>query len=167
MYVRYAESARVQWTQNYALHIDPGNKTKWMQLCTPLGIGMILKSIKIDYKFPMTWPDHISVFHKLRQRPEKEGTASSFVLDVVIVSERHQRVAARCEEDIVVYDYREGRKKGMEGWMVDAFRGTWEEQEAERERVSRRVEEVEDVVRRLEKESWDRDGAVEDMGAKA
>lgn len=51
MYVRYAESARVNWSQNMALHRDPANKEKWKELMTPKSIGLILKSIKVDYKF--------------------------------------------------------------------------------------------------------------------
>lgn len=50
-YVRYAESARVNWTRNIGLHIDPANKDKWTNLLNSTGIGLILRSIKIDYKF--------------------------------------------------------------------------------------------------------------------
>lgn len=52
----------------------------------------------------MAWPDRISVYHKLRAAPT--ASTDSFILDVLILSERHQRPAARCVEDIVVYDYR-------------------------------------------------------------
>ncbi len=51
MYIRYAESARVNWAKNYAVHIDPEHKKEWNQLCTPIGNGLILKSIRTDYKF--------------------------------------------------------------------------------------------------------------------
>jgi hypothetical protein len=51
MYIRYAESARVNWAYNYAVHIDPGNRRQWDELCTPRGDGMILRSMKTDYKF--------------------------------------------------------------------------------------------------------------------
>jgi hypothetical protein len=51
MYVRYAESARVNWAWNYAVHIDPGNRREWIELCTPKGDGLILKSIGVEYKF--------------------------------------------------------------------------------------------------------------------
>jgi hypothetical protein len=54
MYVRYAESGRVQWTQNFADHVDPQHKTEWSQLCTPQGDGLILRSIRTDFKFVMT-----------------------------------------------------------------------------------------------------------------
>ena len=51
MYVRYAESARVNWANNYAVHVDPGHKKEWSELATPKGVGMILKSIGVEYKF--------------------------------------------------------------------------------------------------------------------
>ncbi len=50
-YVRYAESARVNWATNFGLHIDPGKRKEWMELMTPKGVGLILKSIRVDYKF--------------------------------------------------------------------------------------------------------------------
>lgn len=53
-YVRYAETARVYFTHNFALHIDPAHKTEWMNLVSNKGLGIILRSIKIDYKFVRT-----------------------------------------------------------------------------------------------------------------
>ena len=50
-YVRYAESARVNWTRNIGMHIDPAYKKEWLNLLNSTGIGLILRSIKIDYKF--------------------------------------------------------------------------------------------------------------------
>jgi hypothetical protein len=111
----------------------------------------------------MTWPDHISVFHKLRSLPSP--TDSSFILDVMILSELHQRPAARCVEDIVVYDYKKGRKTEIRPFMMDAFQETWEMQEEAKRRVGRRIEELDGVVRELERGSWDREGAVEDLGS--
>ncbi|EKD21092.1 hypothetical protein MBM_00205 [Drepanopeziza brunnea f. sp. 'multigermtubi' MB_m1] len=162
MYIRYAESARINWAYNYAVHLDPEHRREWMESVTPNGIGMILRSMKTDYKFPMTWPDHISVFHKLSHLPSE--SESSFILDVMILSELHQRPAARCVEDIVVYDYKKGRKTAIQPFMMKAFEQTWAEQQAEQSRVEKRVQELEGSVRDLEKETWDRVDAVEDMG---
>lgn len=50
-YVRYAESARVNWTRNIGMHIDAANREKWFNLLNSRGIGLILRSIKVDYKF--------------------------------------------------------------------------------------------------------------------
>lgn len=51
MYNRYAESARVNWTLNFATTIDPAHKREWSELLTPRGDGLILRSIQTDYKF--------------------------------------------------------------------------------------------------------------------
>jgi hypothetical protein len=112
----------------------------------------------------MTWPDHISVFHKLRELPSEDST--SFLLDVMILSESRQRPAARCEEDIVVYDYKKGAKVSVRPFMMEAFRQVWEEQELEKKRTIETIQEIEEAVGKLEKETWDREDAVEDMGGR-
>lgn len=50
VYNRYAESARVNWGLNFAT-MDPAHTAEWTQLMTPTGIGLILRSIRTDYKF--------------------------------------------------------------------------------------------------------------------
>jgi hypothetical protein len=92
----------------------------------------------------MTYPDHISVFHKLRSLPSPDS--SSFILDVLILSELHQRPAARCVEDIVVYDYKAGKKVNIRPFMMRAFEQTWRKQEEEKARVEKRIQEVESAV---------------------
>ncbi|OJD14688.1 hypothetical protein AJ78_04979 [Emergomyces pasteurianus Ep9510] len=170
-YVRYAETARVNWTRNVGIHLDPANKKAWFNLLGSSGVGLILKSIKIDYKFPMTAPDKISVYHKLSHPPPapsspESSSYSSFQLDVLILSEAHQRPAARCHEDIVTYDYQLGRKvKMLPPFMMDQFRKTWELQEESRRIWGLKVKEIEDQVKQLETSSWDRPDAVEDMGS--
>lgn len=111
----------------------------------------------------MTWPDRISVYHKLRAAPTT--STDSFILDVLILSEKHQRPAARCEEDIVVYDYRQGSKSPLRGFMVDTFRETFALQEEAKRRNQAATQELLQRVQRLEKSSWDRADAVEDMGS--
>jgi hypothetical protein len=129
----------------------------------------------------MKWPDRylspnpplpsplthhrITVLHKLRTKPT--STSDSFVLDVLILSEAHRRPAARCVEDIVVYDYKLGKKSVMPPFMLEKFQQTFEMQEQAKEKYSARVTNLLERVERLEKESWDREGAVEDMGGNA
>ncbi|KAM3070636.1 hypothetical protein ACMFMF_008088 [Clarireedia jacksonii] len=110
----------------------------------------------------MTWPDHISVYHKL-QNPPAPGS-NNIILHVLIVSELHQRVAASCVEDIVLYDYKAAKKTDIKPFMVEAFKTAWKEQLESTKRAERKIEWVEERVRDLEKETWDREGAVEDMG---
>jgi acyl-CoA thioesterase FadM len=51
VYNRYAESARVNWTRNFACDIDPAHRREWTELMTPKSLGLILRSIRTDYKF--------------------------------------------------------------------------------------------------------------------
>ena len=50
-YARYAESARINWANNYALYIDPKHRKQWGELWTSDGTGLILRSIRTDFKF--------------------------------------------------------------------------------------------------------------------
>lgn len=50
MYNRYAETGRVEWAMKYAKFIDPAHARVWEELVTPKSIGLILRSIKTEYK---------------------------------------------------------------------------------------------------------------------
>jgi hypothetical protein len=41
----------VNWTRNIGNYIDTANKKEWINMLGNTGIGLILKSIKVDYKF--------------------------------------------------------------------------------------------------------------------
>ncbi|CAI7659324.1 unnamed protein product [Penicillium viridicatum] len=166
-YVRYAETARVNWTRNIGNYIDTANKKEWINMLGNTGIGLILKSIKVDYKFPMESPDKITVYQKLIPDPSRHLSAqSAFRLEVMILSEAHQRPAARCFEDIVIYDYKKNRKTvNIPPFILEQFEAMWKQQEQEKENWRRRIADIENRVRNLELESWDRADAVEDNGS--
>ncbi|KAK3308288.1 thioesterase-like superfamily-domain-containing protein [Chaetomium strumarium] len=173
-YYRYAESARVNWITNFAVHVDPAHREQWRELMSPRATGLIMRSLKADFKFPMVYPDKISVYHKLRAKPEGDPAPSSFFLDCIVLSHQHRRVSCRLEEDIVIYDYKAGGKTSMPSFMVELFDQTWKLQEQETLRARTRIWDLIRAVERLEKETWtrtkltlsvgDRPDAVEDMG---
>ena len=111
----------------------------------------------------MKWPDRVSVYHKLRESPST--STDSFILDVIILSELHRRVAARCVEDIVMYDYRKSQKVPLQPFMVESFQNTFKKQEQAKDKQSSRIHRLTEQVRQLEKESWDRPDAKEDLGS--
>ncbi|KAL4933866.1 thioesterase family protein [Aspergillus undulatus] len=165
-YVRYAETARVYFTRNFALHIDPAHKAEWMNLVSNRGLGIILRSIKIDYKFPMQYPDKVTVYHKLVHDPSSsQSTQYAFHLQAMILSEGKQRPAARVHEDLVTYDYKLGKKAAIPPFLMEQLKSTWELQEEAKKQWRQRILEIEERVRRLEVESWDRADAVEDTGS--
>jgi Thioesterase-like superfamily len=111
----------------------------------------------------MTWPDRISVFHKLRARPD--GTTESIILDVMILSETKQRPAARCLEDVVVYDYLASKKTQLPTFMLDQFQRAYDLQEAAKAENGQKISSLLDRVREIERDSWDRADAQEDFGS--
>lgn len=106
---------------------------------------------------PMKYPDRISVYHKLGNEPTE--TMEAFHFDAVIVSELHQRPAARVVEDCVLYDYSKGKKTTLPPLMLAVLQETWRLQEEARRTNSERVHGLLDRVRKLELESWDRGGS--------
>lgn len=113
----------------------------------------------------MRYPDRVTVLHKLRDKPKSD--TDHFILDVLILSELHRRPAARCVEDIVVYDYKAGRKSSMKPFMVQKLQQTFDLQEQAKETFGNKVMGVMRRVRELEKSSWDRPDAKEDFGSAA
>lgn len=173
-YVRWAESSRVNWATHFAAAArahggDPEHARRWAELMTPRSVGLILKSIRVDYKLPLTYPDRVSVYHRLRHPPSSSqpSSSSSLILDAAVFSHRHRRVSARVEEDVVIYDYRAARKTEMPAFMRDVLEGTFARQQDEAVRARGRIWELIRGVERLEKETWDRPDAVEDVGGAA
>lgn len=184
VYNRYAETGRVDYFRKFATYIDPAHAKEWNSILTPQGDGLLLRKITTEFKFvsrsfvsmdflsssypltavqPMRYPDHVTIYHKLSTEPV-EGT-DTFIMDAIILSELHQRPAARCIEDCVLYDYRTAKKRPLLPYMLPVLRRTWELQEEAKRVHSQRVFGLLERVRRLEQASWDREGAVEDMGS--
>lgn len=46
--------------RNYATHIDPAHKEEWTNLVSSKGVGVILRSLKLDYKFVRPTPSKTS-----------------------------------------------------------------------------------------------------------
>ena len=59
-YVRHAETARINWARNFAVYLDPSHKQEWTGLMGSTGLGWILRSIKVDYKFVGLLPRPVS-----------------------------------------------------------------------------------------------------------
>ncbi|HSB33742.1 MAG TPA: thioesterase family protein [Nitrospirota bacterium] len=98
VYFRYFESARIAYSDRIGLQ-DYKGKT---------GIGPILGSSSCKYKVPLTYPDTVSVGAKVTGIEEDR-----FTMSYIIVSHRHQKIAAEGDGVIVMYDYREGKKTAI------------------------------------------------------
>lgn len=115
----------------------------------------------------MTYPDKVSVYHKLCYPPSSQPSPSSLILNAIILSHKHRRVSARVEEDIVVYDYIAAKKSEVLPFMKDVLEETYHLQNREKIRARKRIWELIRTVEKLEKETWDRPDAIEDVGSAA
>jgi len=98
VYFRYFESARILYSQKLGLH-EQKDET---------GIGPILGSTSCKYRLPLTYPDTVSVGAKIIDIAEDRIT-----MKYVVVSHKHQKIAAEGDGVVVMYDYREGKKTAI------------------------------------------------------
>ena len=98
VYFRYFESARIRYSEKLELH----------KMKDDTGIGPILGSTSCKYKFPLTYPDTVSVGAKITGVEEDR-----FSMKYIVVSHRHNRVAAEGEGVVVMYNYLEGKKTAI------------------------------------------------------
>ncbi|RFU75897.1 hypothetical protein TARUN_6359 [Trichoderma arundinaceum] len=145
----HMQSGRFNWFRNLADLAEPQYTQQWLDLTGPRGVGLILASIKTDYKFPMTYPDRVTVLHKLTEEPKPDS--DRFDLEVVIYSENQRRPAARCFEDIVVYDYQAGKKATLKPFVVKKFRELYHLQLQRQKESEKKVAELQDIITEIEK----------------
>ena len=165
VYNFWAETARINWARSFGKEVqhDKAKREMWEDLLTPRGIGLILRSIKTEYKFPLQYPDRVTVIHRLLQKPKKGMDALH--LEAVVLSETHQRIAAKITEDIAVYDYRIRQKAPLPEFMVETLMKEWELQERSAKQARNESDVLQGKLKKIEKETWDREDAVEDLGS--
>ncbi|SHG30126.1 acyl-CoA thioester hydrolase [Desulfacinum infernum DSM 9756] len=95
VYFRYFETARIA----YFLEMN------YIKIMEETGIGPILASTQCRYRFPLTYPDTISVGARVPALQEDR-----FTMEYRIVSHRHKRIAAEGDALVVSYDYRNHAK---------------------------------------------------------
>ncbi|KAF5622326.1 hypothetical protein F52700_10589 [Fusarium sp. NRRL 52700] len=128
MYNRYVETGRVHFIRQHSEDAAEHEKAQWDDLPTPRSLGLILRSITTEYKFPLEFPDRITVLYKLLEAPTNEST--SLNMEAWILSEQYRRLAARCIDDTAIYDYTTRKKTVLKPFMVDKFQQTFSMQQA-------------------------------------
>lgn len=98
VYFRYFENVRIAYAEKLGLQ----------EYKEQTGIGPILGSTACKYKFPLTYPDTLSVGAKTISIEEDRVT-----MKYIVMSHRHQKIAAEGDGVIVMYNYREGTKTAI------------------------------------------------------
>lgn len=95
VYFRYFESARIAYFEKMGL----------IGYMTETGIGPILATTSCKFKIPLSYPDKVLIGAKVASIEEDR-----FVMNYLVVSHKHQKVAAEGEGVIVTFNYKEGKK---------------------------------------------------------
>lgn len=95
VYFRYFESARIAYFEKLNL-MDMMNRT---------GIGPILASTSCKFRIPLKYPDKVLAGARVSCIEEDR-----FIMDYIVVSDKHKKIAAEGDGLIVAFNYSENRK---------------------------------------------------------
>lgn len=95
VYFRYFESARIAYFE----------KIDYMEFMQKTGIGPILASTQCQFKFPLTYPDMVTVGAKIADIYEDR-----FMMHYCVVSHKFQKLAAEGQGLVVSYNYKKDQK---------------------------------------------------------
>nr|RBQ91073.1 hypothetical protein FVER53263_06523 [Fusarium verticillioides] len=132
----------------HSLDAAEHHKAQWDDLVTPRSLGLILKSITTEYKFPLEFPDHITVLYKLAEAPTNEST--SLKMEAWILSEQYRRLAARCIDDTAIYDYTTAKKTVLKPFMVEKFQQTFSMQQANQKKYTEQAKQALEAAKELQ-----------------
>lgn len=143
-FVRYMESGRVAALMDMAAQRVDGVSESDLQralssLMSGRGIGVILKSVQVKYRRPLTYPDIVTVGSALTQLQ-----ADRFTLSHIVLSSRQQAVVAEGGGTLVCYDYNR-REKAPLPPLVQTAIAQWGERYAGRSEEQTSAEYTQDA----------------------
>ena len=94
-YFRFFESGRIAYFE----------RLNFMEYMEETGVGPILASTNCRFRIPLTYPDNVSIGTRVSTIEEDR-----FTMEYVVVSHKHQKVAADGSGLIVCFDYKENKK---------------------------------------------------------
>ena len=123
VYVRYLESGRVAALLDMASAAQRVEGVSESELRSAVlsfmsgrGVGVILKSVAVKFRQPVTYPDLLTVASALC-----DLQADRFTLSHVVVSHRQQAVVAEGQGTLVCYDYTKREKAALPGLLHTAI----------------------------------------------
>ena len=104
--VRFFESGRFHWMR--ALGHELGGPDKAKEMITGKGVSLILKSLSVDYKRPVVYPDTLLVAHKPHPGVSAAAPRSAkthFGVRGAMWSYAQRRIVTESDSVLVWYDY--------------------------------------------------------------
>ncbi|THH30513.1 hypothetical protein EUX98_g3685 [Antrodiella citrinella] len=120
-YVRFFESGRLKWMSS--LGHELGGHTKASAMLKGKGVSLILKSLSMDYKAPVTYPDTLLIAHQPHRDVSealKNKAKTHLPVRAVAYSYAQKRIVTASDSVLVWYDYEKLRPcdPGEEMWAV-------------------------------------------------
>ena len=94
-YFRFFESGRIAYFE----------RMNFIEYMEETGVGPILASTNCRFRIPLTYPDNVSIGTRVSTIEEDR-----FTMEYVVVSHKHQKVAADGSGLIVCFNYKENKK---------------------------------------------------------
>ncbi|KAG1747932.1 Thioesterase/thiol ester dehydrase-isomerase [Suillus paluster] len=113
-YLRFVESGRIAWVMAFGKALGGEERVKAM--LAGQGVSVILKSMNINFRRPVTFPDTLLVGHK----PIISSSRTHFTLNAVLYSYSQQAIVADSDSVLVWYDYDNLKKcdPGDDAWRL-------------------------------------------------
>ncbi|KAL1692770.1 HotDog domain-containing protein [Schizophyllum commune] len=128
-YVRFFETSRIHWMSTFGERF--GGPSAAEALLKGKGVSLILKSIQVNFRRPVTHPDTLVVAHKPHRPASTElaADATHLHLRASAYSLNQRAFVAHSEEVVVWYDYDRLKKCTPEQGLLDAVWATAEKRE--------------------------------------
>lgn len=113
---------------------------------------------------PLAFPNKFTIYHRLSDQVSETSSPTRLLFSVLLLSTSAQRPAARFEEEDIIFDYRIQKPARLPDHMLKMLRVRWDAQEKARRVWEARAREVVGMIKSLENASWNKVGAIEDVG---
>jgi acyl-CoA thioester hydrolase len=109
LYFRYLESSRIAYFDDLGL---------WQSM-EETGVGPILAHTECRFRFPLSYPDSVSVGARVRLGDIGEDR---FTMEHLVWSQSHERVVASGTGLVVIYDYHKKHKTALPADILAAIK---------------------------------------------
>jgi len=102
-YLRFIESGRIRWISSIGMEV--GGPAQADAFLRARGVSFILKSIKINFRRPVQYPDTLLIAHKPAPEPDPKHARTQFLLHAEAFSYAQRTIVADSTSVVTWYDY--------------------------------------------------------------
>ncbi|KAJ4246543.1 hypothetical protein NW762_013484 [Fusarium torreyae] len=144
---RYAETSRMNWFTWFMNHEGP--KKFWASILKPSTVELILIRQILDFRRAITYPDRLTVMHKLAVMPDENKT--QIPTQVIIFSDNQHRIVARSQEQLLYVQKGQHRQSGpLPKQVLTTLQKWWNKQERASVEAEKMIDDFHEMLAKLE-----------------